>query len=66
MTNKLSLKELPVAVQAYFDLKDTHVFSPLMELIQQQTPYMQKRYFNMVDALRIERDAKLDAQEAVA
>lgn len=64
--SRLTLQELPAAVDAYFDLVGTTYFRGLMELIQAQTPYIQKRYFNMVDALRIERDAKLDAQEAVA
>jgi hypothetical protein len=57
----LSIKELPVAVQAYFDLYNTPRFAELMDLISEQTEYMQKRYFNMVDAERIERDAKVGA-----
>lgn len=61
MQTKLSVKELPVAVQAYFDLYNTDRFMQLMELIQEQTPYIQKRYFKMVDAQRIELDAKAGA-----
>jgi len=61
MQTKISIKELPVAVQAYFDLYNTDRFRQLMDLIQEQTPYMQKRYFKLVDAKRIERDAKVGA-----
>ncbi len=51
----IKINELDVAAQAYFDLYGTERFFELMDLIQEQTPYMQKRYFNVVEALRLER-----------
>lgn len=60
-TRTISTKELPVAVQAYFDLYNTPRFAELMDLISEQTEYMQKRYFKLVDAERIEQDAKVGA-----
>lgn len=50
-TKALTLKELPEAVDAYLNLKSVgHDASRLIELIQNQTEYIQKRFWALVDA----------------
>lgn len=51
MNSKLSLKELPEAVRAFADADfDHNRMRSLMDLIQAQTPYIQKRFWKLSDA----------------
>jgi hypothetical protein len=53
MNTTLKTYELYEAVQAFADSGfDAEAMRPLMELIEGQTDYMQKRFWNLVDASR--------------
>jgi hypothetical protein len=50
-TDKMTIAELPEAVQVYASSGfDPNKMRPLMELIQKQTDYYQKRFWKMADA----------------
>ena len=50
-TTKISLNELPELVDAYLDFKAAGAdITGLMTLVQDQTPYMEKRFWALVDA----------------
>jgi hypothetical protein len=51
MNTKLTIKELPEAVAAFAAADfDHNRMRSLMDLIQAQTPYMQKRFWKLSDA----------------
>lgn len=50
---KMTIAELPEAVEAFASMDfDPNQARPLMDLIQEQTDYFQKRFWKMVDAQR--------------
>lgn len=50
-TSKVTLKELPELVDAYLSFKAAgDDISRLMDLVQDQTHYMEKRFWALVDA----------------
>ena len=52
-TNKMTIAELPEAVEAFVNSGfDADEMRTLMNLIQDQTDYYQKRFWKMVDAQR--------------
>jgi hypothetical protein len=56
MTSKITLKELPDAVRAFADADfDADRMRTLMNLLQEQTPYIQKRFWKLSDATFVAR-----------
>lgn len=52
-TTKMTIAELSEAVEAYTESGfDPNAMRPLMDLLQDQTDYYQKRFWKMVDAQR--------------
>jgi predicted Zn-dependent protease len=53
MNTKIKTTELPEAVQAYVASGyDPSAMSDLMDLLQEQTDYIQKRFWKMVDSTK--------------
>lgn len=53
MNTKMTIAELTEAVQAFAAADfDAEAMRPLMDLVESQTDYYQKRFWNMVDAIR--------------
>lgn len=60
MTNKITLKELPDAARAFADADfDADRMRSLMNLLLEQTPYIQKRFWKLSDDLFVARMAEV-------
>jgi hypothetical protein len=64
-TDTIKTTELAEAVQAFADGGyDGQAMRPLMELLERQTDYIQKRFWKMVDQKLEEESAQLEAGHA--
>jgi hypothetical protein len=67
-TTKIKMAELPEAVQVYAEAGfDPQAVRPLMDLLQEQTQYIQDRFWKMADAEfgRIIKEQQAKAPKAV-
>lgn len=61
-TNKMTMAELPDAVEAYANAGfDPDAMRPLMDLLQEQTDYYQKRFWNEVAIVKLWKETMIDA-----
>jgi len=59
-TNKMTLSELPEAVEVYANSGfDPNAMRPLMNLLQEQTDYIQNRFWRMADLEKLKRRSPL-------